>query len=584
VEKILAENEPLPVEWKSAGTTGYEFIAQLAGIFVDARSERQFTSTYAAFSGEPSGFDDIVYENKRRVLDEMFANAVTRLGSQLADMLQADRRWRDLTRYELTVAIREIMAGHGVYRTYRRGVEKMGERDRRVVEQASAIASRRNSRLGAEPFELVRDVLLGVYPDEAASFELRESLSDWVMSFQQYTGAVMAKAVEDTAFYTYNRFIALNEVGGNPGHFGGATSAFHAANAERARVTPHALLATATHDTKLGEDVRARLYALSEIPHEWREALEEWRELNQRHKTMVDGRSAPDVNEEYRLYQVLLGAWPADDSDPSDEFRKRIREHVRKAVNEAGRNTSWIQPNEGWLEAGDRFIDRILGEDTGKEFLASFRPRARRLAHLGMVNSLVQAVLKSMSPGVPDFYQGSELWDLSLVDPDNRRTVDYERREEMARKSLESLEWSALLRDWRTGEIKLQLTRALLKLRRSHADVFQFGDYHPLEAAGRFAENIVAFVRSDEVATIVVLVPRVTSRLGCPPLGIVWDDTTVALPRVKGPWKDAITGRMINGRAKVDVAGLFVELPFAVLMSGGNAYTNALKSERAQAR
>ena len=309
----------------------------------------------------------------------------------------------------------------------------MGERDRRVVEQASAIAARRNPRLGTEPFELVRDVLSGIYPDENASFALRQSLSDWVMSFQQYTGAVMAKAVEDTAFYTYSRFIALNEVGGNPGRFGGTVASFHAANAERARVTPHALLTTATHDTKLGEDVRARLYALSEIPHEWRDALEDWRELNQRHKTIVDGRVAPEAAEEYRWYQVLLGAWPADDADSDEEFRGRMREHVRKAVNEARRNTSWIQPNEAWLEAGDRFIDRILNEDTGREFLASFRVRARRLAHLGMVNSLAQLVLKSTSPGVPDFYQGSELWELSLVDPDNRRPVDFDRREEMAR-------------------------------------------------------------------------------------------------------------------------------------------------------
>ncbi|HTO03905.1 MAG TPA: malto-oligosyltrehalose synthase, partial [Opitutus sp.] len=421
VEKILAENEGLPPTWATHGTTGYEFMAQLAGLLVDLRSERMFTATYATFCDDDMSFEDVAYEQKKRVLDEMFANAVTRLAAELTDMLQADRRWRDVTRHVLTVAVREVMAGYGVYRTYRRGTEPMNDRDRRVVEQACGLALRRNQRLGPEPFEILRDVLTGLYPPNGSHQGLRETLAEWVLSFQQYTGAVMAKAVEDTAFYTYSRLIALNEVGGHPGRFGSTIAGFHTANAERARLTPHALLATATHDTKLGEDVRARLYALSEIPHEWHDALTEWHEINQQHKTTVDGRSAPDVSEEYRLYQVLLGVWPAEDADPTEAFCARLREHLRKAVNEARQNTTWIQPNEAWLQAGDRFIDRILDQDTGREFLAAFRPVARRLAHLGMINSLAQVVLKSMSPGVPDFYQGAELWELSLVDPDNRR-------------------------------------------------------------------------------------------------------------------------------------------------------------------
>ncbi|HYP16789.1 MAG TPA: malto-oligosyltrehalose synthase, partial [Opitutus sp.] len=270
VEKILEDEELLPVEWPTHGTTGYEFITQLAALLVDARAERRFTDTYAQFCGETESFEDIVYAKKRLVLDEMFANAATRLGHDLTDVLQSDRRWRDVTRNEITVAVREIMAAHGVYRTYRRDGEPMGERDRRVVERACAVAIARNRQLGPEPFELVRDVLAGTYPDPGAPARLRAKLTGWVLSFQQYTGAVMAKSVEDTAFYTYSRFIALNEVGGNPGHFGGTVAAFHASNAERLRQTPHGLLATSTHDTKLGEDVRARLYALSEMPHAWR--------------------------------------------------------------------------------------------------------------------------------------------------------------------------------------------------------------------------------------------------------------------------------------------------------------------------
>lgn len=388
----------------------------------------------------------------------------------------------------------------------------------------------------------------------------------------------MAKAVEDTAFYRYTRFIALNEVGGNPGRFGGTVSGFHTTNLERLQRTPHALLATATHDTKLGEDVRARLYALSEIPHEWRDCLSEWRELNQRHKSNVDGRNAPDANEEYRLYQILLGAWPANDAEPDASFRDRLREHVRKSVNEARRNTSWVQPNEPWLQAGDRFLDRILDADTGREFLASFRPRARRLAHLGMVNSLTQVVLKATSPGVPDFYQGSELWDLSLVDPDNRRPVDFAVRAGMLKKPDASLNWPELLRDWRSGEIKLQVTRAMLGIRREHAEIFQFGDYRALETKGRFAEHVVAFARSARDKTVVVVVPRLTSELGCPPLGLVWDDTMVVLPPGAGIWKNAVTGRVHAAELEAGVAGLFAELPFAVLTA-----VHEVKSARGKA-
>lgn len=565
VEKILAENEPLPPEWLTHGATGYEFIGQLAGVLVDPRAERRFNETYAEFTGETASFEDVVFEKKRLVLEEMFANAVTRLATMLADLLQADLHWRDLTRHEITVAVRELMAAHGVYRTYRRGVEKMTERDRRVVEQAAAIAMARNRRLGAEPFELVRDVLIGIYPSRKASATVRDQLAAWVLEFQQYTGAVMAKSVEDTAFYTYSRFIALNEVGGHPGRFGGTVAGFHAANEERMRQTPLALLTTSTHDTKLGEDVRARLYALSEIPYEWRESVVEWRELNRRHKTSVDGRSAPDANEEFRLYQILIGAWPADDTDPDDHFRTRIKEHLRKAVNEARRNTSWIQPNEAWLEACDRFVDGILNADGAREFLTSFRPRAQRIAQLGMVNSLTQVVLKATSPGVPDFYQGCELWDLSLVDPDNRREVDFRRRHALLQEGEAALDWERLLCTWRTGEIKFQLTRVLLNHRAEHAALFQSGDYRPLEVRGRFAEHIVAFARTHGDDAIVVVVPRLVSRLGSLPLGLVWDDTAVSVPSRVAAWSDVATRRIVENTAALPISKLFAELPFAVL-------------------
>ncbi len=577
VEKILADGEGLPPEWSAHGTTGYEFIPQLAGLLVDARSERRFTEIYARLTESKASFDEVIYEEKRLVLDEMFANAVQRLAGTLAEILQGDRRWRDLTRHELMVAVREIMAAHGVYRTYRRGTRGMDERDRRVVEQACAIAVARNRRMGAAAFELVRDALTGIYPDETQPEEWRRKVAEWVLDFQQYTGAVMAKSVEDTAFYSFSRFIALNEVGGDPGRFGGTIGGFHAANAERARVTPQALIATATHDTKLGEDVRARLYALSEIPSEWREWWEEWRELNRGHKTSVEGRAAPSPEEEYRLYQVLLGAWPADDAEPDEAFRTRIREHLRKAVNEAKRNSTWLQPNEAWLAAGDKFVEAILNSETAREFLASFRRAARRLAHLGMVNSLTQVVLKCTSPGVPDFYQGVEFWDLSLVDPDNRRAVDFEKRERAVKRlAVGESEggWAEALRNWRGGEIKLMVTRALLQLRGKRAALFQRGGYRALATRGRFAENVVAFERASEDERVIVVVPRLTSLLGCPPLGLVWEDTTVGLDEGEADatrgrtrsLRDVLTGRELGGAGELRMMDLFAELPFAVLV------------------
>jgi (1->4)-alpha-D-glucan 1-alpha-D-glucosylmutase len=420
VEKILADGEELDSAWPTHGTTGYEFIRQLADVFVNPATEEKFTRLYGEFTGRTENFADVVYANKRHVLEEMFANAVIHLGQQLANLSSADRRWRDLTRHELVVAIREIMAGLGVYRIYRRTNAECRPDDAREIDRACAEALRRNPNRDPQAFEFVRDVLIGRYPPPSATLDFRVSLWRWVLTFQQYTGAVMAKSVEDTAYYVYNRFVALNEVGGDPGAFGGSVAGFHAANARRRETTPHSLLATSTHDTKFGEDARARLYVLSEMAGQWMDWVNEWRELNQRFKTNVDGRLAPDANEEYRFYQTLLACWPPDGFTPDEPFRQRLCEHVRKAVNEAKVNTHWFHPNESWLEACTRFVNAVLTPETGDEFLTSFGPKAQRLAHLGLVNSLAQVALKITSPGVPDFYQGCEGWNVSLVDPDNR--------------------------------------------------------------------------------------------------------------------------------------------------------------------
>jgi len=564
VEKILEAGEELDRTWLTHGTTGYEFIQQLSGLLVARAAEAKIDATYRKFTGDGERYADVVYGNKRLVLDEMFANAVIQMSQQLGALVTYDRRWRDLSRYELSVAVREVMAALRVYRIYRRMNAPCRDADAHEIEIATAEAIRRNPRQDPRPFNFLCDVLVGRYPPDGAEPEYREALLRWVLTWQQYTGAIMAKAVEDTTFYVYNRFIALNEVGGDPSAFGDTIEAFHRRCLRRRETTPHTMLTTSTHDTKLGEDARARLYALSEIPDEWHDWVHEWRALNDIHKTEVDGRLAPDASEEYRLYQTLLGCWPADDFEPDDAFRERLREHMRKATNEAKRNTHWLHPNEAWLAACDKFLDAILSPATGAEFLTSFRPKAARLAHLGLINSLTQVALKITTPGVPDFYQGCELWNLTLVDPDNRGLVDWSKHREVVAAS-EQRAWADLLRNWRDGGIKARVTLELLRFRRERADLFREGEYVPLATSGRYADRILAFARKHQGQTAVIVVPRLSASLGAPPLGLVWEDTSVQLPN--GAWRDIFTGATHDASRRSYVGDLFREVPLAVLAS-----------------
>ena len=304
----------------------------------------------------------------------MFANAINNLGAELVQIVAADRRWRDLTRHELTTAVSELAAHLPVYRTYRRRQERVAAQDRAVLAAACSGAIAANPRADPQPFEFLRDLLIGDYPPPDAAEGYRDRLLSWVLTFQQYTGAIMAKSVEDTAYYTYNRLIALNEVGGDPGNFGGSVEDFHRANADRLAESPHTLLTTSTHDTKLSEDVRARLYALSELADEWEGWLRDWRDLTARHTTLVEGRAAPDALDLYRFFQILLGAWPLDEDEVDADFRARLREHFRKAVNEAKRHTSILHANDAYLAACDRFVDGITAAGGGKGFPGGLRP------------------------------------------------------------------------------------------------------------------------------------------------------------------------------------------------------------------
>ena len=339
--------------------------------------------------------------------------------------------------------------------------------------------------------------------------------------------------------------------------------AFHRACALRAERTPLTQLTTSTHDTKLSEDARARLLALSEIPDEWEAWLADWRALNAAHKTNVDGREAPDANEEYRLYQSLLAAWPLDET-LTEELRQRTRGSLRKSISEAKRNTTWLNPNEPWLEACDRFVDALLDPARSEKFLASFGAIAGRVARLGLQNSLVQTALKLTTPGIPDFYQGNEGWDFSLVDPDNRRVVDFQRRHDLAA-SLDRRSWRDLLAGWRDGAVKQRLMRDLLRFRADHRALFQEGRYAPVAVSGRFAEHVVAFERSLNDERLLVTTPRLTAKLGCPPLGLIWDDTCLQIDRDITAWRNVLTGAVHPAGEKRLLAALTADFPIVIL-------------------
>ncbi len=595
-EKILSGSEELREDWPIHGTTGYDFTTHVTQLLVDDSSEAAFSETYQKFIGRFVHFPTLIYEKKRLTMRLSLANDVNVLGSLLDKLSEHNRLSRDFTLNALTSAVREVIACFPVYRTYVEHGHQPSAEDRAVVNRAVALAKRRNAGVESSIYDFLRDILLcrfpaGVTPenDPAGVFEHEH----FVMKFQQTTGPIMAKGLEDTAFYIYNRLSALNEVGGEPGRFGISPAEFHATNTHNARRWPHTMLASSTHDTKRSEDTRARVVALSELPDKWQASLPLWREANAAHKTTIEGEGtqSPDPNEEYLLCQILLGTWPVGargkDPEPTDdapstksqfaalsddehaEYVGRIQEYMTKAIKEAKVNSSWIQPNEAWDKGVRDFITAILTREPGNAFLKSFEPLAERTAQLGALNSLVQTTLKLTVPGVPDIYQGNETWDFSLVDPDNRRPVDYEHRA-AGLKAIEGAKPQDLLAHWPDGRVKLFVIHAILQHRKANAELFREGGYRPLKVSGKYADNVVAFVREHEDQAVVVIVPRLVSKLGnCPPVGACWDQTAVALDGGDGgkPWRELFTGREIAVEDGVlRLADALADFPLAVLV------------------
>lgn len=562
VEKILdVTGETLPTDWPVHGTTGYEFANQVVQSLTDASSEKPFTRCYERFTGMSSDFATLVYEKKKQTMHNALGSEIAALGRMLDELSEMHRQFRDYTRNVLTNAVREVMACFPVYRTYASDEGILSAEDEKNVLRAVSAARRRNPSTEKAVFDFLRAVLLLRLP-EGISEEQREAHCRFVQKFQQCSGPVMAKGLEDTSFYIYNRLAALNEVGGNPGLFGIDVKKFHDLNQARLEATPHCLLATSTHDTKRSEDVRMRMVAISELPKEWRDAVRRWSKLNRKHATKVGDAAAPSRNEEYLLYQILLGAWPLQASD-REGFVERIQHYMTKALKEAKINSSWTEPNEEWESAVSSFVQRILDENLSWDFLSSFQPFAERIARLGALNSLSQTILKCTSPGVPDFYQGTEIWDFSLVDPDNRRPVNYDLRRALLR-TLETSTPAELLEDWPSGRIKLAVVRTLLRLRRERADFFRRADYTPIAVTGKFRKNAIAFSRRLEDRELVVIVPRLCGNFDSFPLGEAWEDTAI-LHDFSGA--DLFTQQTTSQKdGRILLSALFNSLPFAVLI------------------
>lgn len=534
VEKILEPGEHLPTRWPIYGTTGYDFLNAIGGLWVDPRAERSMTATYKRFTGKTEAFAEVIYRSKKQIMRGSLASETGVLVYTLKRIAESNRRSQDFTANGLSAAIIETIACFPVYRSYLDEDGSREEHDDEHIEQAIEAAKQRNPNMSPRLFDFLRDTLLLRFPEDATSAQRAEQIA-FALKFQQVSSPVMAKGVEDTAFYVYNRLISLNEVGGDPACFGVSPEGFHAQNQERLRNWPLGMTTTATHDTKRGEDVRTRLGILSEMPAEWRTLVNQWSRLNRAKKSILHGEPNPDRNMEYFYYQTLFGAWPleniTEDPEAYQNFTQRIEAYLLKAAREAKQKTGWINPNEAYELALTRFVQNTL-KNPRSRFVQQLQNTVGRYASYGACNSLAQVLLRVSSPGVPDTYQGCELWDFHLVDPDNRGMVDFNLR----RRLLQNIEAGlddrlalarALLQDYRSGAVKLYTLFTALHYRTTHPRLFLEGDYRPLFGN----EHVIAFARRWHDRHLLVAVPRFPLKLTGGilewPLGDAWGNTAI---------------------------------------------------------
>ncbi len=531
VEKIIEPEEALPEEWPVAGTTGYDFLNLVNGLFVDPQGEQPLTEFYALFTGEEVDWPEIRYQSKKMATIEVLGSDLNRLTQLMLQVIERHRSYRDYTRHDLREMLQEVAACLPVYRTYVRPLEKrVHPADVRYIQAAIEAAKQHRADIEPRLFDFFEELLLLEVDGEVES--------ELVMRFQQFTGPVMAKGVEDTAFYNFNRLASLNEVGGDPGRFGVSPDEFHQAARQIQERWPLTMLSTSTHDTKRSEDVRARIDVLSEVPEAWKAAVTRWGRRNQRYRV----GEWPDHNTEYLLYQTLVGAWPVSE--------ERILQYMEKAVREAKRYTSWSSQNAGFEDALAGFIRSILADQAFVRDLEAF---AMSIREAGRVNSLTQTLIKLTAPGIPDIYQGTELWDLSLVDPDNRRPVDFDLRRRLLEGLVGQPKLERILADMEGGLPKLWVIYQALQVRCRLPEAFgPEGSYQALPVRG---EHALAFLRGGRVATVV---PRLVGRRER-----TWGQTVVELPG--GKWKNQLTGEFHSG-GELRLGDVLHHFPVALLV------------------
>ena len=586
VEKILGKGEALPSTWPVSGTTGYDFLNLVNGLFVHSGKERAMDALYTRFVGQRIDYDELVYHTKKLIMRASMSSELNVLGHQLNVLSEKDRRYRDFTLNSLTHAISEIIACFPVYRSYVTPDQKeLLDRDKIYIGIAVARAKRRNPTSSSHVFDFVRELLLRRLDDRIKLTPMEQVR--FVTKFQQTTSPVTAKGIEDTAFYIYNRLTSLNEVGGEPAQYGVSVEAFHQAIRERRAQWPHSLSTTSTHDTKRGEDVRARISVLSEVPDRWRSAIVRWTRFNKRYQTTIEVTTVPDRNEEYLLYQTLVGAWPPASMDDAQyaAFTERIQNYMVKAIREAKVHTSWINPHEAYEDAVNQFVKAILNRSAPNQFLEEFLPFHAFVARCGFSNALAQLTLKITAPGITDCYQGTELWEFNLVDPDNRNPVDFDFRARLLAEcqssgrdvSSRTAFVRRLAESWEDGRIKMYVLQEGLRHRREHSSLYLNGDYVPLECDGLHQEKICAFARLHQEQAIVTVVPRLIADLvqgsdtQLQPEEM-WQDTRISVPSWKAgsAYLNLITGERLEtvteaGHQMLPIGRILRDCPVAIL-------------------
>jgi (1->4)-alpha-D-glucan 1-alpha-D-glucosylmutase len=581
VEKILEPGEQLPPSWPVDGTTGYDFAAQVTGLWIDPSGEGAMTEIYRSFTGDEKSYAAHVYESKLHILRFSMASEVSMLARALERVAAKNRKWRDFTLMSLTEALSETIAAFPVYRTYMRTGEPPSANDERHVRRAVAAAGRRTPSISSRVFGFLGELLL--LHTEGTEAEQAEQTA-FALRFQQLTGPVMAKSTEDTAMYRYVRLVCSNEVGGNPAAFGTSLEEFHRGNVERARTWPLGMTTTSTHDAKRGEDASVRIAVLSEASGRWRREVQRWTEMAGAFRPNLDGEPAPTPKHEYLFYQTIVGAWPVgwDGKEGRVQFKERLVRFLEKAGKEAKEVTSWTNPEPRYDEAVVAFVEGVFQHEA---LLDGIRRFSEFISPYGAANGLAQCVLRFCSPGVPDTYQGSELWNQNLVDPDNRRPVDYGRRRDAlatirGRRGEPLPLAKELLSSFEDGRVKLYVTHAALLARKAHRELFLRGDYEGL-AGG---EHVVAFTRSYGKERLLAVVPRHSLRKtrGERPfaLGDVWGDDRLAVP-CAGVYRNVFTGAAVHVAGDVPLREVFADFPVALLIretdqDNGNGNGNVL--------